>query len=485
MARRVISYHQRAAAGDTLVEPTPLQQRFAAIRAALDVPGDFPPEVLAEAAAAGAAAADLPGRDETSAPFLTVDPPGSLDLDQAMLLERDGAGYRVRYAIADVPAFVAPGGALDAESRRRGQTIYCPDLRVPLHPPVLSDGAASLLPGETRPAFVWDMRLNSEGDETGVEVYRAMVRSRDRLDYAGVQQAIDGGTDDERLVLLKEIGTKRIELERARGGASLPMPEQEVTDDGHGNFVLAFRPALDAEDWNAQISLMTGMAAAEMMLHGQVGILRTMPPPDHGAVNRFRRQARALGVTWPAEALYGDFLRSLDRTNPKHLALIHEATALFRGAGYTPFEGAVPEVTLHAAVAAPYAHVTAPLRRLVDRFGLVICESLSSGADVPTWVRQALTSLPAIMVDSDRRASAVDRACTDAAEAAAMASRVGQTFAGSVVDLNDGGMPVVQLFDPAIVAQAAGHARAGDEVRVTVTGVDVGAGTMSLQVVPG
>ena len=72
---------------------------------------------------------------------------------------------------------------------------------------------------------------------------------------------------------------------------------------------------------------------------------------------------------------YGDFVRGLDRANPRHLALIHEATALFRGAGYTAFDGEPPAQREHAAVAAPYAHVTAPLRRLVDRFGLVVCEA--------------------------------------------------------------------------------------------------------------
>jgi len=114
---------------------------------------------------------------------------------------------------------------------------------------------------------------------------------------------------------------------------------------------LEFRPPLEAEDWNAQISLMTGMAAASLMLDAGVGILRTMPAPQKDGVRRFRRQARALGIAWPDGQRYGDFLRSLDRTNPRHLALIHEATALFRGAGYTPFDGSVPGLREHAAVA--------------------------------------------------------------------------------------------------------------------------------------
>src|SRR5699024_8483847 len=127
-----------------------------------EVRDEFPEAALAEARGA-AENPDLPERDETGLPFITIDPPRSMDLDQAMHIERDGEGYRVRYAIADVPAFVEPGGALDTEVRLRGQTIYCPDTRVPLHPTELSEGAASLLPDSERPAYVWDMRLTPEG----------------------------------------------------------------------------------------------------------------------------------------------------------------------------------------------------------------------------------------------------------------------------------------------------------------------------------
>src|SRR5450759_5873346 len=165
-----------------------------------------------------------------------------------------------------------------------------------------------------------------------------MVSSKRRLNYSEVQAAVDNGSPDERLSLLREVGERRITLEQDRGGASLPIPEQVVSKDPDGTYVLALRPPVPAEDWNAQISLLTGMAAAEMMLHAEVGILRTMPPPDHNVILRFRRQARAFGVTWPAEMLYGELLRSLDRNNPKQLALIHGATSLFRGAGYTPFD---------------------------------------------------------------------------------------------------------------------------------------------------
>ncbi len=464
----------------SLVESEQLAQRFAAIRAEQGVPVEFPPEVLAEAGAA-AASADLPGRDETSVPFLTIDPPGSMDLDQALHIERDGEGYRVRYAIADVPAFVRPGGAVDLEARRRGQTIYAPDQRTPLHPPELSEGAASLLPGEVRPAYVWDMRLASDGEGTAVEVYRALVRSHERHDYREVQDAVDSGGADERLVLLQEVGERRIALERSRGGASLPMPEQEVTEDERGHYRLHFRPPVPAEDWNAQISLMTGMAAAEMMLKGGLGILRTMPSPEPEAVARFRREAQALGVAWREAQPYGEFLRSLDRNNPRHLGLIHEATALFRGAGYTPFDGEAPTQPAHAAVAAPYAHVTAPLRRLVDRFGLVVCEALCRGEVVPDWVRQALPALPEAMQASDRVAGAVERACADAVEAAVLEDRVGEVFEAVVVDERNRSGVVLQVQDPAVLAAADGSAPLGRKVQARLVAAEIRTGTVHFE----
>ena len=79
------------------------------------------------------------------------------------------------------------GGAIDRETRRRGQTIYSPDRSTPLHPETLSEDAASLLPGEARPAFVWDLRLDGDGRGAAADVYRAMVRSVERMDYEGVQ----------------------------------------------------------------------------------------------------------------------------------------------------------------------------------------------------------------------------------------------------------------------------------------------------------
>ena len=137
----------------TEVDRAALLSRFAAIRAELDVPGAFPAEIEAEAERAARDVA-MPDRDDTDVPFVTIDPVGSMDLDQALCLQRSGEGYRVRYAIADVPAYVAPGGPLDLETHHRVETVYAPDERTPLHPDVIGEHAGSLHEGQLRSAIV-------------------------------------------------------------------------------------------------------------------------------------------------------------------------------------------------------------------------------------------------------------------------------------------------------------------------------------------
>ncbi|MDQ0699026.1 exoribonuclease R [Streptomyces sp. W4I9-2] len=445
-----------------------------ALRTELDLPGAFPPEVLAEAAEA-ARAPDLSAHeDATDLPFLTIDPPGSTDLDQAMHLERRPHGFRVHYAIADVAAYVRPGGALDAEAHRRVMTLYFPDDRVPLHPPVLSEGAASLLPGGTRPAALWRIDLDGDGRAVHADVTRALVRSRAKLDYAGVQRQLDTGAAEEPLALLRDIGRLREEQEVARGGISLNVPEQEIVQRD-GSYGLAYRATLPAEGWNAQISLLTGMAAARLMADTGTGILRTLPIAPDGAVARLRRSAHALRVDWPHHVPYAEVIRSLDPTRSNHAAFLQECTTLLRGAGYTAFDdGELPDPAVHAAVADLYTHCTAPLRRLVDRYASELCLAATAGREPPAWVREALPALPKEMAEGARRAGTVERACVDLVEAALLEGREGELFDAYVVDVQDRdpATGTVHLRDPAIVGRIEGGTAPlplGERLRVRLT----------------
>ncbi len=463
------------------------------LREELGLESDFPPEVLAEAEHA-VRNHSRPDTDLTDLGFITIDPPGSIDLDQAVHLERRGAGYRVWYAIADVPAFVAPGGAIDLEARRRGQTVYAPDGRISLHPEIISEDAASLLPGLVRPAYVWQFELNEAGEVEETDLRRALIRSRAQLTYEQVQRDIDSGGAPENLLLLREVGLLRIELERLRGGASLNLPEQEIANDGDRYFILT-SPPLPAEDWNAQISLMTGMAAAQLMIDGKIGVLRTMPPPDRESVARFRQQARVLGTPWPEGMAYGEFLRSLDTTDPRQLSLMHAAASLFRGAGYTAFDGELPAAMSQAAIAAPYAHTTAPLRRLVDRFVLVICAALCGDTEVPAWARDALPELNSLMNSSNQLSSRLERGALDAVEAALLNNLVGQEFDAVVIsgakppngNSQNGYLPVgtIQLANPAFEARCEGDLVAGEAVRVRLVRADIDARVTRFELING
>ena len=130
------------------------------IRTELEIPEEYPPEAEKEAEQPPR----LPETDLTDIPFVTLDPAGSRDLDQAIHLERTTNGFLLRYAVADVAAFVTPGGALDKETRVRAVTLYAPDKRTPLHPFSLSEGTGSLLAGEDRPAVVWELSFDLAGE---------------------------------------------------------------------------------------------------------------------------------------------------------------------------------------------------------------------------------------------------------------------------------------------------------------------------------
>lgn len=463
---------QRRSHVDPSAAQTELAAALSALRADLDAPVEFPPEVLEEARSSASPAPDLDLRD---LPFATLDPPGSRDLDQAFHLDRDDSGFLVRYAIADVPGFVSPGGAVDLEARRRGQTLYAADGSIPLHPRVLSEDRASLLPGVDRPALVWTFRLDRDGAVTDTRLERALIRSRTQLDYVGAQEAIHRG-EDGPVALLPEIGGLRIAQERARGGASLNLPDEEVVRTEEGGYAIRRRSPLPVEEWNAQLSLMTGMAAASLMLDAGVGILRTMPRPDDAAFDTFRRQATALGRPWTTGD-YGDFLRDLDRADPLTLPVLQAAATLFRGAGYVTFDGSPPDDTEQAAIAAPYAHATAPLRRLVDRWTLTICLAVSRGEPVPGWVRDSLADLPGLMQESSQRASRLDAATVNAVEAALVTPLVGAWVDATIIELR-GETARIQLADPAVTASAPVpvDARPGDVVRLRVARADIGAG---------
>lgn len=440
----------------------------------MGLPVAFPDavETAASQAVTRGAAEGVRRADRTDIPFVTIDPRGSMDLDQAFHAERIDGALRVHYAIADPAAFVTHGDAVDREAHRRGQTLYAPDAKIRLYPPILSEGAASLLPGRPTPAILWTIDLAEAGHPVAFHARRALVTSRKRLTYEEAQSEIDSGRADGALRLLRTIGLRRRQLQRERGGMDLELPEQEVTSRG-GQIGLRFRGPLPVEEWNAQVSLLTGMCAARLMLDNGIGLLRTMPPPEEGAVAALRAAAEFVAVEWPHDLPYQSFVSSLDSSQPEHVGLLMLATRLLRGAAYVTFDGDPPKQRLHHALAAPYAHTTAPLRRLGDRYVNEIAVALCAGAQPPAWVRARLSQLPEILRDAHRRQGELERRSVDLLEAALLEHRVGETFEAVVIEVGTKGS-TIQISDPAIVTHCAGHCgRLGERARVRLTRADV------------
>lgn len=444
---------------------------FSGIRAEFDLDDTFPADVAAEARSA-TDRFEADRDDLTALPFVTIDPPRSMDLDQAVHIERTASGFVVHYAIADVYAFVEPGSALDVETHRRGQTFYLPDGSVPLHPRELSEGTASLLPDAVRPAALWRIETDHRAEPVAVSVRRALVRSVARMDYAGVQRDADAGRLHPSVEALPDFGRLRAAAALARGAIELRLPAQEVVKHGDG-WTLQIEPRTEADEWNSEISLLTGMCAAQMMIDARVGLLRTLPPADAAAVDALRRTARSLDVPWPSGLGVGAFLASLDANDPKTLVLMSEAPTLLRGASYAAFDGDLPETILHGAIGAPYAHVTAPLRRLSDRYATEVCLAVSSGRDVPDEVRAALAAMPKIMSSTDSLAGKVNRACVDLTEAVVLAPRVGETYEATVLkEATDRRDAEVFVASETVIGPCGGAPEEGSTVRVRLTLAD-------------
>jgi exoribonuclease R len=368
---------------------------------------------------------------------------------------------------------------------QRGLTLYSPDGKTPLYPPSLSEDAASLLPEVVRPAIVFAFSLDARAVVESFTITRALIRSRAKLAYPEVSAHLDcertaPGSGDlaghewsEALTLLEAIGRKREQLEAERGGISLRIPTQQVErwSTALDGYRLAFEEASAVEGWNAQISLMTGMAAAQLMIARGVGLLRALDPPRPERVQMLRLTAQALHVHWPAETEYHEFVRSLDPKQPLHAVMLHQAARVTGGARYVAFSGAAYENARHSAIAAPYAHVTAPLRRLADRYVLELLLELAGGNPPPQETLETLEQLPRVMSEADRLSRQLESAIVDFAEARLLQERVGEVFAAMVIGLRQEGA-VVQITDPPIrtLVPAAVWSSQEDEAKLSPDG---------------
>lgn len=462
---------------------------LARIRAALNIPRQFSPEALAQADSAASRNPLAAGRDESflALPFLTLSSSAGRREDRAFYAERSGSSVRLFLAVADVGFFVDRASAIEAEAWRRGLTFSSPDLKTPLYPPRIGE-LSGFVAGEVRPAIVFAFDLDERAGVRSFRLARGVIRSRAHLsaNEAGAHLAreresagsgaLAGREWSESLKLLEQIGRTRKALARERGGLSLPLLSEPWRAALSG-YRIPFDEGAEVESWMEQISLLAGTAGGTMMAERGAGLLRALDAPRPDRLRSLRLTAAALGVDWPMNMEYGAFIGSLNPREPRELALLHQAASVCSGARYVTLDGGYPTNSHHAAIGAHYANLTAPLRRLADRYALDLLLDLAGARKPDAGLLQALGRLPQTMQAAEYRAKMLESAILNFAEACLLKARVGEVFRGMVVDRRRDGVEV-QIADPPLRAAvriaptSKVQLRLGEQVPLRLEGAD-------------
>jgi len=458
-----------------IVDPeNTLARGLAEIRRQFQVPDNFPQPVL-DAAAEAARRVPSQHTSRTGWDFVTLDPASSTDLDQAFRIERSGEDLLLHYAIADVDWFVQDGDAIDTEAWLRGATLYLPDGKAGLYPPVISEGAASLLPSGDRPAVILTIRVGADGEARFEGAERALIRSRAKLAYDQVRpEDLPAG--------FTELAERMAIAEARRGAARVDPPEQEV-HAVDGGYALVFRPVLESEVRNAAMSLAANLAVAAALLERRTGLFRVMAEPDARAVRRLRHTADAFGLDWPGMETLSQFERGLDPREPKQAAMMLAIRRAGRGAAYQAYRES--ETPWHSAVAAPYAHATAPLRRLADRYVLRALLAIANGEKPPATATEAIATLPEVMARANARGAQIEHAVVDLAEAVMLQGREGETYFAVVTDVDERGARMQLCALPIVARVSAQKVGPGDQIQVRLVEADPGRRSVRFERVSG
>lgn len=438
-----------------------LGEGLARLRERFAVPEGFAPEVLAEAERMAGRALEAHA-DWTDRAFVTLDPATSTDLDQAFVIEPAGADLLLHYALADIGWFVPEGGAMEAEAWTRGLTLYLPDGKARLYPPVLSEQAASLLPDGPRPAIVVTVRCGVDGAVQFEGAARAVIHSRAKLAYETV--------DIASVPHLEDFAARMRRAEQARGAARVDPPEQEIERGPDGRYRLLLRAWLPSEEVNSALSLAANIAVAEALHASGTGLFREMLPPDERALRRLRQTARGLGFDWHEALPLAQFERTVDPRTASGASFQLAVRRVTGGADYVPYRAG--HKPWHAALGATYCHATAPMRRLADRYVLETALALANGGPRRAGDAEQFARLAEAMNAADAREGAIERAVLDLAEAALLHGREGEVFRAVVTERDEKGARL-QLCDAPVVTRVDTRSVAGgDEVQVRLLSAD-------------
>jgi ribonuclease R len=411
--------------------------------AAFDIPTEFPPAALAEAAAARPA--NPAGRtDLRELALVTIDGSDARDFDDAVWAEPDPdpanpGGWHIVVAIADVGAYVAPGSALDREALRRGNSVYFPDRVVPMLPEALSNDLCSLVPGADRPSLAVHLWIDPAGHKRRHRFERGVMRSAARLTYDAVQAAHDGRSGEpfplapDRLAALYGAFAALDRMRQGRGALTLDLAEHRVVLDGDRRPIAVIPGTrLDSHRLIEEFMILANIAAAEELeSRHQACLYRVHDQPNPEKLAALRDFLDELGI--PGLALAKGqvvrpelFNRVLARaaTRPEaamvnELVLRSQAQAIYSPNNIGHFGLALPR----------YAHFTSPIRRYAD---LVVHRALLARTKPVREGGEALAAVAEHISTTERRAASAERIALDRYRASLLGGAIGTVFTGRI-----------------------------------------------------
>ncbi|KXV72903.1 ribonuclease R [Acetobacter cerevisiae] len=385
------------------------------------IPTKFPAEVEEEACrvaqppsrpespAAPSAASAERRTDLRSLLLVSIDDATAEDFDDAIWAERTTDGFRLIIAIADVAHYVAPGSALDAEAKKRGNSVYLPGRVVPMLPPALSAGVCSLKPGEDRLCLFIELEITPTGQIRSGKLGRGIMRSAARLTYQAVQQELDNATPPDLILTLQAAALALQADAKARGVLSQPEEEYRVTLDEAGQPAeFSLRERQPAHDLVAAFMIAANrFAAEELMRHNAAGLFRVHPAP-------------------PAS--------SSERTGGPRLSPRMQAR-------YAASPGRHYGLALEH-----YAHFTSPIRRYADLVThRALLATLERDARIAASLQPDRSDLPALAEHlqlTERRAASAVQTCQDRLAAIFLTPFIGHTLQAHVTAATRSGLAV-------------------------------------------
>ena len=418
------------------------------------IPHVFRREALAEAEAARPAALDA-REDWRQLPLVTIDPVDAKDHDDAVHAAPDPnpgnpGGHIIHVAIADVAHYVRPGSALDREALERGNSVYFPDRVVPMLPERISNDLCSLREREERPALAVRMMVGADGRKRSHTFHRVLMRSRARLHYAQVQDAVDGRGGDPAKALMPAVtplyaAYRALAAAReARGPLDLDLPERKILlkPDGTVDRVVT-PPRLDAHRLIEEFMILANVAAAETLERAKIPfIYRVHDEPSPEKLQALREFLASIDISLPkAGALRpAQFNRILDHAKgTEHERLVNEivlrtqAQAEYAAENYGHFGLALRR----------YAHFTSPIRRYADLVvhrAIIRALKLGPGGLPDGEDLNSLREIAARISAAERRAMTAERETADRLIAQFLVDRIGAIFSGHISGVTRAGL---------------------------------------------